>query len=228
MFKLKSMTNFASKREEFINAVKNGADQEAQGDAYLNMINALAEDVMDEAKKEVNLQVDQATNINKAKMSKETYQFFNEINTDVGYKEEKLLPETTIDEIFEDLTTEHPLLDAIGLKSAGIRLKFLRSETTGTAVWGKVFDEIISAITNVKTDTEDVQNSIHQIFNNIEQLVSEIENTNEISQASNDRSQGIATASEEQSASMLEVAEASNELSNLAVNLREKIQQYKY
>lgn len=93
---------------------------------------------------------------------------------------------------------------------------------------GKVFDEIISAITNVKTDTEHVQNSIHQIFDNIEQLVSEIESTNQISQASNDRSQGIATASQEQSASMLEVAEASNELSNLAINLREKIQQYKY
>lgn len=93
---------------------------------------------------------------------------------------------------------------------------------------GKVFDEIISAITNVKTDTEHVQNSIQQIFDNIEQLVSEIESSNQISQASNDRSQGIATASQEQSASMLEVAEASNELSNLAINLREKIQQYKY
>lgn len=160
MFKLKSMTNFASKREEFINAVKNGADQEAQGDAYLNMINALAEDVMDEAKKEVNLQVDKAANINKAKMSKETYQFFNEINTDVGYKEEKLLPETTIDEIFEDLTTEHPLLDAIGLKSAGIRLKFLRSETSGTAVWGKVFDEIKGQLDATFSDEVAIQNKL--------------------------------------------------------------------
>lgn len=160
MFKLKSMTNFASKREEFINAVKNGADQEAQGDAYLNMINALAEDVMDEAKKEVNLQVDQAANINKAKMSKETYQFFNEINTEVGYKEEKLLPETTIDEIFEDLTTEHPLLDAIGLKSAGIRLKFLRSETSGQAVWGKVFDEIKGQLDATFSDEVAIQNKL--------------------------------------------------------------------
>lgn len=160
MFKLKSMTNFASKREEFINAVKNGADQEAQGDAYLNMINALAEDVMDEAKKEVNLQVDQAANINKAKMSKETYEFFNEINTEVGYKEEKLLPETTIDEIFEDLTTEHPLLDAIGLKSAGIRLKFLRSETSGQAVWGKVFDEIKGQLDATFSDEVAIQNKL--------------------------------------------------------------------
>lgn len=160
MFKLKSMTNFASKREEFINAVKNGADQEAQGDAYLNMINALAEDVMDEAKKEVNIQVDQAANINKAKMSKETYEFFNEINTEVGYKEEKLLPETTIDEIFEDLTTEHPLLDAIGLKSAGIRLKFLRSETSGQAVWGKVFDEIKGQLDAAFSDEVAIQNKL--------------------------------------------------------------------
>ena len=42
--------------------------------------------------------------------------FYNEINKNVGYKEETLIPEETIDRIFENLTTEHPLLSEIGLK----------------------------------------------------------------------------------------------------------------
>ena len=68
--------------------------------------------------------------------------FYNEINKNVGYKEETLIPEETIDRIFENLTTEHPLLSEIGLKNAGLRLKFLKSETSGTAVWGQIFGEI--------------------------------------------------------------------------------------
>ncbi|GAB5780936.1 hypothetical protein JMUB7512_27850 [Staphylococcus aureus] len=65
-----------------------------------------------------------------------------DINKNVNYKEEKLLPEETIDRIFEDLTTNHPLLADLGIKNAGLRLKFLKSETSGVAVWGKIYGEI--------------------------------------------------------------------------------------
>lgn len=78
----------------------------------------------------------------KVGMSANEYKFFNEVITEVGYKEEMLLPEETIDEIFEDLTTAHPVLAAIGIRNAGLRLKFLRAETSGVAVWGKIFGEI--------------------------------------------------------------------------------------
>ncbi len=54
----------------------------------------------------------------------------------------KKLPEETIDRIFEDLTTNHPLLADLGIKNAGLRLKFLKSETSGVAVWGKIYGEI--------------------------------------------------------------------------------------
>lgn len=40
-----------------------------------------------------------------------------DINKNVNYKEEKLLPEETIDRIFEDLTTNHPLLADLGIKT---------------------------------------------------------------------------------------------------------------
>ncbi len=78
----------------------------------------------------------------KVGMSANEYKFFNEVITEVGYKEEMLLPEETIDEIFEDLITEHPVLAAIGVRNAGLRLKFLRAETSGVAVWGKIFGDV--------------------------------------------------------------------------------------
>lgn len=50
-----------------------------------------------------------AANPADAKLSARERKFFNAVTTDVGYKEEKLLPQETIDRIFENLTTAHPL-----------------------------------------------------------------------------------------------------------------------
>ena len=86
--------------------------------------------------------------------------FYNEINKNVGYKEETLIPEETIDRIFENLTTEHPLLSEIGLKNAGLRLKFLKSETSGTAVWGQIFGEIKGQLDAAFSDETAIQNKL--------------------------------------------------------------------
>ena len=48
--------------------------------------------------------------------------FFNAV-TETGWKDEELLPETTVDEIFNDLTRERPLLKRIGIKIYGVALK---------------------------------------------------------------------------------------------------------
>lgn len=92
----------------------------------------------------------------------------------------------------------------------------------------EVFDKIIQAISNVKTETDDVQKSTESIYKDMDDLFRDIEKTNEISKQSNERTHSIAAASEEQNASMLEVAEASSELSKLATNLQNSIQNYKY
>lgn len=68
--------------------------------------------------------------------------FFNAINTDVGFKEEKLLPETFVDRVFEDLTEDHPLLQELAIKTTGLIARIIRSEKSGAAVWGKIFGEI--------------------------------------------------------------------------------------
>lgn len=140
--KLKLTEQFNDARQAFVNAVKDNQDLDTQGEAYGEMIEALADSVREEAKAEAELAVRNELDVQQSNLTPEQYKFFNEVNTEVGYKEEELLPETTINEIFDDLTTEHPLLNAIGLRSAGPRVKFLRSETSGVAVWGKIFGEI--------------------------------------------------------------------------------------
>ncbi|WP_437828963.1 phage major capsid protein [Niallia taxi] len=68
--------------------------------------------------------------------------FFNEVVQSDGFTSDVILPETTVDRIFEDLTTDHPLLAEINLQNAGLLTRIIKSETEGAAVWGKVFGEI--------------------------------------------------------------------------------------
>lgn len=160
--RLNGMEKFNEAKTAFIKAVKEGKTQEEQGEAYAEMIDGLAADVMDEAKKAAREEAG-AYAIGTAadgKLSATQRKFFNEINTEVGYKEEKLLPQETIDEIFDDITSEHPLLSKIGLKNAGLRLKFLRSETTGLAVWGRIFGEIKGQLDAAFSDEESIQNKL--------------------------------------------------------------------
>lgn len=68
--------------------------------------------------------------------------FFNEVVQSDGFTSEVILPETTVDRIFEDLTTEHPFLSEINLKNAGLLTRIIKSDAEGIAVWGKVFGDI--------------------------------------------------------------------------------------
>lgn len=142
--KLNGFNNYDEKKKAFVASVKNSDSKEVQDEAYINMVDALATDIMAQAKKEAREEAEGFINASRLdnSITPEEIKFFNAINTDVGYKEEKLLPETTIDQIFDELTSEHPLLNALGLRFTGLRLKFLRSEPTGAIVWGKIFSEI--------------------------------------------------------------------------------------
>lgn len=51
-------------------------------------------------------------------------------------------PETVIDAIFEDLRTNHPLLNAIGFTNTSIITKWLLSTSEGVAGWGELCDPI--------------------------------------------------------------------------------------
>ena len=156
MIKLSNAFNEA--KTNWINSVQNNEPVEKQGELYGAMLDIM----MDEAKRagQEGAEAYAASTTADAKLNAEQRKFFNDINTAVGYKDEELLPQETIDEIFNDLTTKHPLLAKIGLKNAGLRLKFLRSETSGVAVWGKIFGDIKGQLDATFSDEEAIQNKL--------------------------------------------------------------------
>ncbi|EKP3951875.1 phage major capsid protein [Listeria monocytogenes] len=161
--KLKNnLVNYEEKRTAFVNAIKNEETQETQNKAYVEMVDAMAADIMEQAKKEARQEADQYISASRTdkNITNEEIKFFNDINKEVGYKEETLLPQTVVDEIFEDLTTEHPFLASIGMRTTGLRTKFLKSETSGLAVWGKIFGEIKGQLDATFSEEESIQNKL--------------------------------------------------------------------
>ncbi|EAD3551338.1 TPA: phage major capsid protein [Listeria monocytogenes] len=161
--KLKNnLVNYEEKRTAFVNAVKNEETQEIQNKAYVEMVDAMAADIMDQAKKEARQEADQYISASRTdkNITNEEIKFFNDINKEVGYKEETLLPQTVVDEIFENLTAEHPFLASIGMRTTGLRTKFLKSETSGLAVWGKIFGEIKGQLDATFSEEESIQNKL--------------------------------------------------------------------
>ncbi|QOS90225.1 phage major capsid protein [Peribacillus sp. JNUCC41] len=75
-------------------------------------------------------------------LTSEETKFFNTVVQSDGFTDDIILPETTVDRIFEDLTTDHPFLSEINLQKAGLLTRIIKSEPSGAAVWGKVFGEI--------------------------------------------------------------------------------------
>lgn len=159
------MKNYKEKKEAFQNIMKEEPDNiEKQNAAYSEMLDALMEDCKTAAEQEANKKAEEKFNeYNKhlgVKLSAEEVQFFNAIDTEVGYKEEILLPQQTIDRIFEDLKQSHPLLDEINLVNAGLRLKFIKSTTGGVAVWGKVYGDIKGQLDAAFAEDEDIQDKL--------------------------------------------------------------------
>lgn len=142
-------------REGLFNALKSN-DEKVQAEGFETFVDGL-QGIFQEAAKDY---AEEFTAVHGKNITAKEVKFFNAINTDVGYKEEKLLPEETVDEIFEDLTTNHPVLEAIGLKNAGLRLKFLKSETSGVAVWGKIFGDIKGQLDAAFNEEEEIQNKL--------------------------------------------------------------------
>ena len=54
----------------------------------------------------------------------------------------KVLPETVIDAVFEDLKEQHPLLSAINFQNTGALVKILLSTSGGAAKWGAIDKKI--------------------------------------------------------------------------------------
>jgi hypothetical protein len=159
---LDNLVNFKDKKHDYAQAVKDGASVEDQATAWDEMMDALQGDMVNEIDKQVDTKLETfvANRRIDPKITNEEIKFFNEIDTNPGSKNEIILPETTINEIFDDLTTDHPLLAALGLKTTGLRLKFLKSDTEGTVAWGKIFDGIKSQLNQTFSEETADQNKV--------------------------------------------------------------------
>lgn len=150
---------FEKKRQEFLNAVTNGAPQKEQAQLYNEMIESMADEMMKQARHAAHEEVS-AMNPYDANLTAEAREFFNNIDKTAPAGVEKLFPQETIDRIFDDMVKARPLLQHIGLRNAGIRLKFLKSTQTGQAVWGKINGEIQGQLKQAFNEEEAIQNKL--------------------------------------------------------------------
>lgn len=162
---LNGMANFKNARTAFANSVTEGKDKEEQNQAFGAMMDALSEDTVSYIDKMVNDKIEPVLNA-RAKdpdITSEEVDFFNALTSDdTSHKESKevVLPETTVDKIFEDLAKDHPFMQIIGLQNTGLRLKFLKSEATGAAVWGKLYDGISGQLKATFSDEDANQSKL--------------------------------------------------------------------
>lgn len=156
---MKLSTDFKQVREEFVNAVASNAPIEVQNDLYANMLDTLHDEMVEKARLTAQKEV-AGMNPYDARLSAEAREFFNDINKTAPVGVEKLFPQETVDKIFEDMVTAHPLLGEIGLKNAGIRLKFLKSSRSGNAIWGKIHGEIQGQLRQEFSEEEAIQSKL--------------------------------------------------------------------
>lgn len=139
------MSNYKNKKEELSRLIQNGASQEDQAKAFGEMYDALVEDLHSEVKHSVANENYDSTILSMRganQLTNEEIKFYNELTTDVGFKDEKLIPETIINRVFEDLEKEHPFLKTIKINVTGVRSRVIEANPEGQVVWGKLFDDI--------------------------------------------------------------------------------------
>lgn len=144
------MENFETKKAAYMDLVKNGADAEKQAVAWNEMQDALAEDLTEKITTQVrneNTDAQVLTARGHNVLTSEEKKFFNEVIISGGFTENMILPETVQERVFEDLVSEHPLLDAIGLQDLGAVTRFIYSDANKAYAWGDLFGEIKGQIT---------------------------------------------------------------------------------
>jgi len=141
-----TMDNFEAKKTAYMDLMKaEDSTSEQLENAFTEMFTALQTDLTEkitaEARNEVHDAQILAARGQNVLTSKERT-FFNEVIASGGFDEDSILPVTTQERVFEDLVSEHPLLDVIGLKDLGAITRFIYSDPDKAYAWGNLFGEI--------------------------------------------------------------------------------------
>lgn len=147
VMKLKgTMKNFEEKKQAYMNLLKSeDSTPEQLENAFDEMFTALKEDLTEKITAEARNEVHDAQILaarGQNVLTSEERKFFNQVIASGGFDEDTILPITTQERVFDDLVTEHPLLEAIGLKDLGAVTRFIYSDPTKAYAWGALFGDI--------------------------------------------------------------------------------------
>lgn len=148
------MENYKEKLNAYMTVRDDEKSTQNQIDnAFTDAMNALAEDLTVEIKNQAvneaaNKSLDSQILLSRGNdvLTSEEKKFFNAVVQDGGFKDETILPETTQERVFQDLTKAHPLLDAIGIQDLGAATKFIYSDPTKAYAWKELFGEITGQV----------------------------------------------------------------------------------
>ncbi|MGE1047188.1 phage major capsid protein [Bacillus sp. GMs2/1] len=141
-----TMENFEAKKQAYMNLVKaEDTKMEDLSAAFDDMFDTLVTDLSEKISAQARIEAQDAqilTSRGQNVLTSEERKFFNAVVQDGGFKDDSILPYTTQERVFEDLVTEHPLLEAIGMQDLGAVTKFIYSDVTKAYAWGELFGDI--------------------------------------------------------------------------------------
>lgn len=152
--------NETEMKENLLNALNSG-DEEQLAQAMKEFAENIQTNIIQEAKKAVNEDItDQQVMIKRGlnPLTSAERQYYNEVITSGGFAgSEQLMPATVIDRVFEDLTVNHELLNAIDFVNVtGVTEWITRNEDVQAAWWGTLTEdikkELAHSFSKMKTD----------------------------------------------------------------------------
>ncbi|MGV8975981.1 phage major capsid protein [Lactococcus lactis] len=157
------LPNYTAAVEKYTNAVKEGADETQQAQAFSHMMDVLGTEIME------NMSASTSEKINELLASRPTNglsenetKFFNAITSGVG-NPEVALPLEIMNQVFQELQEAHPLLNIIKFQNAGLKMKAIISDSIysgGTAVWGDIFGDIKGQLNQAFHEVDFSQNKL--------------------------------------------------------------------
>lgn len=156
-FNFKNEEKFQNAKKELTNAMENGGEEE-QKEAFNNFFDAMQESIQTQIKTELNNDMlDRSILQSRGQnvLTAEERKFFNAVVEEGGFTDESILPVTTQERVFEDLTEEHPLLGVLGLRDLGAVTRFITSDPEKAYAWGPLFGDIKGQV-NAAFDEEEI------------------------------------------------------------------------
>ncbi|MFP7447106.1 phage major capsid protein [Bacillus infantis] len=148
--KFKKSEEFKNAKEKLTAVLANAESTEMeQTQAFQSFFDALQSEITTAVSSQVNDEMLDRSILQQRGhnvLTSEETKFFSAAIEKGGLDNEQILPVTTQERIFEDLTKEHPLLDAIGLQDLGAVTRFIYSDAEKNFVWGELFGGIAGQI----------------------------------------------------------------------------------